>query len=405
MATRRPQSTGKKSTDQPGEMGFSVEIQREFDVATKAWQERVFVKVFAFARTSGLIAALGAQRWQTLSVLATYMNAAGECFPSQEEIAQALGITRSKAALRLKDLLAFRWEGRPLVVACRARAPRSNGRGGERWENNRYTILPVSGFTFGPEQEPTPPAQDADSGRVCQERHIGQVRVYQTGDTLRRHTNKIQSKQDRRRPVCSYSVDPGPGPDDDRLTAQTSDPKTAELQSLVKGIAPTAVPSAQAAAAFIKSAGGLAAAIASVSRAAAGHRRTKAAEPIRAWAFFLAAADVADWQAAPSKVPSPCPACRGQGLVFDLTGHLVPCGLCAGAGRLVTRDVQAPTGGGRGERGSASVGAGRGPGAGQAVDGPATEETPASPPGRPGPAGPLHRLPVAPGVRPVQAPP
>ena len=383
MATRRPLATGKKTTDHPGETGFSVEIQREFDLVTKAWQDRVFVKVFAFARTSGLIAAMGAQRWQTLSVLATYMDAAGGCFPSQEEIAQALGITRSKAALRLKDLLAFRWEGRPLVVACRARAPRSNGRGGERWENNRYTILPVSGFTFGPGQEPTPPAQDADSGPMYHERHIGEVRMCQTRDTLRRHTNKIQFKQEHHRPVCSYSVQAGAGPDDDRLTALTLDPETAELQSLVKGIAPTAVPSARAAAAFIKSAGGLAAAITSVNRAADGHRRTKAAEPIRAWAFFLAAADVADRQAAPSKVPGPCPACRGQGLVFDLTGHLVPCGLCAGAGRLVTRNGPAPTGGGQGERGSALVGGGTGP----------------------GPAGPLHRLPVVPGVRPVQAPP
>lgn len=123
---------------------FSVEIQSEFDGLTKSIERRVFTKVYVYARTSGLIAALGPRGWQTLSVLATYMDADGNCFPSQSEIADALRITRQAANERLKELLAFRWEGKPIVMACKVRGD------GQKFANTRYTILPVTGFQFGP---------------------------------------------------------------------------------------------------------------------------------------------------------------------------------------------------------------------------------------------------------------
>lgn len=88
---------------------FTIEMQSEFDGLTKTVERRVFKKVYAYARTSGLIAALGPRGWQTLSVLATYMDADGNCFPSQSEIADALRISRQAANERLREILAFRW--------------------------------------------------------------------------------------------------------------------------------------------------------------------------------------------------------------------------------------------------------------------------------------------------------
>lgn len=35
---------------------LSVEIQREFDVLKKDWQEKVFVKLYVAAQTSGFLA-------------------------------------------------------------------------------------------------------------------------------------------------------------------------------------------------------------------------------------------------------------------------------------------------------------------------------------------------------------
>ena len=136
---------------------FSVEMQTEFDALTKTVERRVFTKVYSYARTSGLIAALGPRGWQTLTVLATYMDADGDCFPSQSEIADALKITRQAANERIKELLAFWWDGKPIILACKVRGD------GQRFENTRYTILPVTGFQFGPDSPDQPMSTGGDT--------------------------------------------------------------------------------------------------------------------------------------------------------------------------------------------------------------------------------------------------
>jgi Helix-turn-helix domain len=117
----------------------SVETQSEYSVTTGRRETRIFVKMYVEAASSGLIADMGAERWQTLCVLASFMDANGDCYPSQEHIAARLGVSRQAAGKRIKSLLAYRWRGRPLVVATKARAD-----GTQRFENTRYTVLPVS---------------------------------------------------------------------------------------------------------------------------------------------------------------------------------------------------------------------------------------------------------------------
>jgi hypothetical protein len=66
------------------------------------------------------------------------MDEEGRCFPSQAALAQALGITRPAVAKRVKSLLRYRWQGKPLVTAQKVRHP------GGRFENTVYTVLPGS---------------------------------------------------------------------------------------------------------------------------------------------------------------------------------------------------------------------------------------------------------------------
>ncbi|NEW06896.1 hypothetical protein GK047_12875 [Paenibacillus sp. SYP-B3998] len=40
---------------------------------------------------------MGPERWQTLYVLTAYANAEGQCWPKQETVVQALGVTRKAA--------------------------------------------------------------------------------------------------------------------------------------------------------------------------------------------------------------------------------------------------------------------------------------------------------------------
>ncbi len=109
----------------------------------KTWRERVFVKLYVAARTSGLLAAIPDREWKTLCALATFMDPAGDCYPSQAEIARALGVNRCTAATRLSALSRFRWRGQTIVTRVRVRG------GTGQFDRNRYTILPPASLSFG----------------------------------------------------------------------------------------------------------------------------------------------------------------------------------------------------------------------------------------------------------------
>jgi Helix-turn-helix domain len=117
----------------------SIETQSEYSLTTGKKETRIFVKMYVDAVKSGLIADMGAERWQTLCVLASFMNEKGECYPTQDQIARALGISREAANRRIKSLCEYRWNERPVVVKEQRRDEKTN-----RWENTRYTILPLS---------------------------------------------------------------------------------------------------------------------------------------------------------------------------------------------------------------------------------------------------------------------
>jgi hypothetical protein len=116
----------------------SIQIEKEFDVLEKKWDERVFVKLYVAARTSGLLAEISDRDWKTLCTLATFMDQDGRCFPSQAEIARALKINRTTANERIRSLAEFRFEDKPVLLV--RRVPGRNGRFGR----NDYTILPIT---------------------------------------------------------------------------------------------------------------------------------------------------------------------------------------------------------------------------------------------------------------------
>lgn len=116
----------------------TIEIQKEYDTFEQSWENRVFVKLFVAARTSGLLKKISNREFKTLIALALYMDENGDCYPSQDQIARDLGISRETANRRIQSLLRFRFDGKPVVKAVRLR-----NKGGE-WENVRYTILPVA---------------------------------------------------------------------------------------------------------------------------------------------------------------------------------------------------------------------------------------------------------------------
>jgi len=148
----------------------SIEIQKELDILNKNWQEQVFLKLHIAARTTGFLADISDRDWKTLCVLATFMDTQGNCYPSQDEIAANLNICRQAANERIKSLLNYRWQGKPVVTMVKYRKDVLTGKKGQRWDNNRYTILPLSNISFGKDEQLSIENENHDMGNTVEKR-------------------------------------------------------------------------------------------------------------------------------------------------------------------------------------------------------------------------------------------
>jgi hypothetical protein len=119
----------------------SIETQSELSLTSGKRETRIFVKMYVEAVHSGLIADMGPERWQTLCVIAAFMDENGECYPTQYAIAQRLNVARETANRRIKSLCDYRWQGRSVVQKVQSRDHDK-----QTWDNVRYTILPISGL-------------------------------------------------------------------------------------------------------------------------------------------------------------------------------------------------------------------------------------------------------------------
>lgn len=126
---------------------MEVAIEKSFDVVGKSWESKVFTKLYHSLRTSGLLAKLSDKDFKTLICLSTFMDAEGHCYPSQDALAKALGISRTAVTRRMRSLLSFRWNGKKIVSARRVRG----GKG--MFENTVYTILPESSLRIFDDKE------------------------------------------------------------------------------------------------------------------------------------------------------------------------------------------------------------------------------------------------------------
>ena len=116
----------------------SIEAQTEHSLTTGKSETRIFVKMYVDAVKHGLLADMGDSNWRTLCVIASFMDEQGRCYPTQAQIAKGLGVSRQAASARIRKLLDYRWQGRPLVEAKKVRTEKGT------WDNTRYTVLPIS---------------------------------------------------------------------------------------------------------------------------------------------------------------------------------------------------------------------------------------------------------------------
>lgn len=139
---------------------FTVEVQNQYDPTESQWDHQIFIKLYTAALASGFLSAISDRDWKTLCVIALHMDAEGQCYPSLMTIAGALGVNKSTASDRVRSLLRFRWNDKPLIRATRLR--RADG----TLAGQIYTILPLTPLRFGSKGRgrPLPTNQLSSSG-------------------------------------------------------------------------------------------------------------------------------------------------------------------------------------------------------------------------------------------------
>ncbi len=104
---------------------------------------KVFLKLYKETIRNGICRKLGAEGWQTLTVIASFMDEKGEAFPTQQQLSELLGVSREAVNKRIKKLLNFRLEDGSPIIVCEKR---DNNKG--YIKNCIYHVLPESGFSI-----------------------------------------------------------------------------------------------------------------------------------------------------------------------------------------------------------------------------------------------------------------
>ncbi len=165
----------------------TVGEHRETDIATGETERQLFVKMYFEARDSGLLAAIPDKLWKMLCVLATYIDENGNCYPSQSRIAKDLGVHRQRVNERIKELLDFRFDGRPVISVAKNRVKRDSG--GMKWANNVYRLYPITGLRIFNREEDRKAKLTKEDPCV---RKSGHELVSSNPDTRNPDTNQTQ---------------------------------------------------------------------------------------------------------------------------------------------------------------------------------------------------------------------
>ena len=105
---------------QPQPKPFLIELQQREKTPRGAFLPGARLHVDPVFRTSGLLAALPAEELQSLLWLLTFVSSNGDCRVLLPQLEAAMNLSANAARRRMGQLLAFRWQGAPLVLTTKA---------------------------------------------------------------------------------------------------------------------------------------------------------------------------------------------------------------------------------------------------------------------------------------------
>lgn len=105
----------KSVVQEPTQAVLSVDFKTEYSTATEGVTKYARVCLSLEAIQSGLIKEIGANRLSILLAILSYMDANGQCFPSQQKIAELTGQGRATVQRNLQELCEVEFNGQKLL--------------------------------------------------------------------------------------------------------------------------------------------------------------------------------------------------------------------------------------------------------------------------------------------------
>lgn len=94
---------------------IGITTEKNFNVTTKETNTDIYLRLYLSAFKSGLVAELKPTNFTVLLAICSFMNDKGECYPTQEQIAELTGISKPTVNKAVNELVEFKVNGKPLV--------------------------------------------------------------------------------------------------------------------------------------------------------------------------------------------------------------------------------------------------------------------------------------------------
>ncbi len=115
---------------------FSVSIDKEFDVTGKETSTSIYLRVYTSLFQSGIVKELKPKNFTVLLAIASFMDAEGNCFPTQRQIADITGLSTPTVNKSISELLDYKVNDTAII----SREFVQQG----QFKNSYYTVNPIS---------------------------------------------------------------------------------------------------------------------------------------------------------------------------------------------------------------------------------------------------------------------
>ena len=94
---------------------LSIDFRKEYSTGSDSVVTTKKLSISIEAIHSGLIAKLGAKKFAIMMAIVSHMNDSGQCFPSQERLAELTGVSRATIQRHLQELTEIEYQGQKLL--------------------------------------------------------------------------------------------------------------------------------------------------------------------------------------------------------------------------------------------------------------------------------------------------